>query len=56
MTQNVQTGLRLWEGLANGCRASYLCVKLSRRVLRVARLLLFFVVLIVCFLVRTLRN
>ena len=56
MTQNVQTGLRLWEGLANGCRASYLWVKLSRRVLRVARLLLFFVVLIVCFLVRTLRN
>ena len=22
MTQNVQTGLKLWEGLANGCRAS----------------------------------
>ena len=29
------------EGLANGCRASLLCLKLSRRVLRVAGLPLF---------------
>ena len=42
MTQSVQRGLRLWEGLANGCRASYSCLKLSRRVLMVAGLPLFF--------------
>ena len=42
MTKNVQTGLRLWEGLANGCRASSLCLKLSGKVPRVAGLPLFF--------------
>ena len=41
MTQNDRTGLRLWEGLANGCRASQFCLKLSRRVLKVAGLSFF---------------